>query len=229
MSATHPIEGFLSGLVRQCTARPDTIASELENLQKVRRRTFSLIYSVSEKQGRFVPRPGSWSVVQVLDHVVLTEGLYKDAIRKLVDLAKAGKKPEITYTLKDIDVSLPVVPQAALAAIELPLNLLNRFIPPVVRQTVIRYPLLPATTPTVAAPGPDLSMATMRDRLLESAIQLGELLQKPLPANPREMTISHPILGFNNILDILGIMAAHEERHQGQIRNILNDPNLPAG
>jgi hypothetical protein len=227
MSQTHPIEGFLSGLVRQFTARPDTVDSELENLRMIRRRTFALIHSVSEAQGTFVGRPGSWSVAQVLDHVVLTEALYRDAIKSLFELARQGRTPEIKYTLADIDVSIPLVPQAALSVIEIPLDFANRFIPAVVRQTVIRFPVLAASTPSVAVPRPDLTMSVMRDRLLESAIQLGELLAAPLPGDPRKMTISHPILGLNNVLDILGIMAAHEERHQSQIRNVLDDRRLP--
>ena len=107
------------------------------------------------------------------------------------------------------------------------LDIANRFIPAVVRQTVIRFPLLAANSPTVAQPRPGLSLAIMKDRLLESAIQNGELLGGEFPGDPKTMTISHPILGINNVLDIMGIMAAHEERHQTQIQNVLKDPRLP--
>lgn len=227
MSETHPIEGFLSGLVRQFTAHTDTVHSELENLRKIRRRTLALIDTVSEAQGAFQPRRGAWSVTQILDHVVLTEALYRDAIRDLYQLARKGRTPEIRYSLADIDVSMQSVPKAALAAVELPLNFANRFIPAMVRQTLIRFPLLAANSPSVASPRPELTMLTMRERLLESAIQLGELVSGTPPGDPRKMSISHPVLGINNVLDIMGIMAAHEERHQGQIRTVLSDPRLP--
>jgi len=227
MSQSHAIEGFVSSLVKQFTAHPDTVRSELEKLRSVRQQTLTLIYAVTEVQGRFVPRPGAWSITQILDHVVLLEGMYRDAIRSLTDLAKQGRTPEIRYTMEDIDVSVPVVPKAALSALEVPLDIANRFIPAVVRQTVIRFPVLAANSPRVARPRADLTMALMRERLLESAIQNTELLGGPFPWDPKKMTISHPILGINNVLDIMGIMAAHEERHRDQIRSVLSDPRFP--
>lgn len=227
MSQTHSIEGFFSGLVRQLTARPDTVGSELETLRSLRRRTLALLDTVSESQATFKPKPEAWSIVQILDHVVLLEGLYRDAIKSLIDLAKQGRKAEIRYSMSDIDVSMPSVPKMAMSAMEIPLDLANRFIPAVVRQTVIRFPLLAANSPTVAQPRPGLTLAIMKDRLMESAIQNGELLGGEFPGDPKAMTISHPILGINNVLDIMGIMAAHEERHQTQIQNVLKDPRLP--
>jgi len=227
MSQSHAIEGFVSGLVRQFTAHPETVSSELRHLRSLRQQTLLLIYPVSEAQGAFIPRAGAWSITQILDHVVLLEALYRDAIRSLMELAKQGRPTEIRYTMEDIDVSVPVVPKAAMSALEVPLDIANRFIPAVVRQTAIRFPVLSANSPRVALPRPDLTMALMRDRLLESAIRNTELLGGQFPGNPRKMTISHPILGINNVLDIMGIMAAHEERHQEQVRNILADPRLP--
>jgi len=229
MSQSHPIEGFVSGLVKQFTAHPDSVSSELENLRSLRRQTLTLIYPVTEAQGAWVPRPGAWSITQILDHVVLLEAMYRDAIKSLMDLAKQGRQPEIHYSMDDIDVSVPVVPKAALSALEVPLDFANRFIPAVVRQTVIRFPVLSATSPTVARPRADLTMALMRDRLLESAIQNTDLLSGPFPGDPRKMTISHPILGINNVLEIMGMMAAHEERHQDQIRAVLTEQRLPKG
>jgi len=181
MSQSHSIEGFVSSLVKQFTAHPDTVASELENLRSVRQQTLTLIYPVTEVQGRFVPRPGAWSIAQILDHVVLLEGMYRDAIRSLTNLARQGRAAEIRYTMEDIDVSVPVVPKAALSALEVPLDIANRFIPAVVRQAAIRFPVLAANSPRVARPRADLTMALMRDRLLESAIQNTELLGGPFP------------------------------------------------
>jgi hypothetical protein len=41
------------------------------------------------------------------------------------------------------------------------------------------------------------------------------------------MTLSHPIIGTNNIVQIFGIITAHEERHHGQMRAVLAQPRFP--
>ena len=43
----------------------------------------------------------------------------------------------------------------------------------------------------------------------------------------REMRLSHPLLGDNNVLQLLRMMRLHEERHQEQIRDILHSPAFP--
>src|SRR4051812_13974571 len=104
MSQTHSIEGLLSGLVKQFTARPDSVLSELNRMAGIRRRTLQLVCNTSEVQSAFVPRRDAWSVAQVLDHIVLFEALYRDAIGKLIELGKQGRPTWLTYTLRDIDV-----------------------------------------------------------------------------------------------------------------------------
>ena len=48
MNQTHVIEGFVSGLVKQFTARPDTVSSELSRLESIRHRTLSLVAGMTE-------------------------------------------------------------------------------------------------------------------------------------------------------------------------------------
>lgn len=227
MSQTHSIEGFVAGLVKQFTARPDTVASELSRLALIRRQTLGLLSYVTEEQAAWSPKAGAWSVVQILDHVVLFEGLYREAISKLIALQKQGRKPEIKYSLGDIDVSMPGVPRAVWTAIEVPLDIANNFIPAVVRQTIIRFPIVAATSPKIADPRPGLTLAGIKEQLEEAARLTTELLAAPLPDDGRNMKVSHPILGVNNVVDLLGLIAAHEERHQRQIRDVLMNPRLP--
>jgi hypothetical protein len=48
-----------------------------------------------------------------------------------------------------------------------------------------------------------------------------------MPSNLLKMTLSHPILGTNNIAQIFGIISAHEERHHGQMRRVIGNPGFP--
>lgn len=227
MSTTHTIEGFVSGLVKQFSSRHDSVYAELDRLGGIRRRTLTMVENITDEQASFVPTIKAWSIAQNLDHMVLFEDLYRGTIQKLIDLGKQGRKPNIVYTLKDIDVSLAGMPDFMLSAMEAPLNMMNPFIPSAVRQAIVRFPILSANTPQVAAPRPGLKMNTLREQLVESAKVTRDLLSAPLPADPREMGISHPLLGINNVIDLLGMMCAHEERHQDQIQRILDTPGFP--
>ena len=213
--------------MKQFTSRPSSVTSELNRLLGIRRRTLSIVNRVGEGQSAFVPRRDAWSIAQVLDHIVLFEGLYRDAIGKLIELGKQGKPTKITYTLRDIDVSISALPGGVLSAMEIPLNVVNQFIPSFVRQTIVRFPVLAANSPKIAEPRTGLAMVSLREQLAASAKTTSELLTPALPADPRKMIISHPVLGINDVIDLLGMMAAHEERHQDQIRNILSDSRLP--
>src|SRR4051794_19456161 len=124
MSQTHSIEGIVSGLVKQFASRSDSVLGELNRLAGVRRRTISLVSGVTTAQADFTPRQNAWSVAQVLDHILLFEGLYRDAIERLIELGKQGKPTKITYSMRDIDVSVAALPQSVLTAMEAPLNVM---------------------------------------------------------------------------------------------------------
>ena len=227
MSQTHTIEGFVSGLVKQFTARPSTIAGEVSRLGAARRQTLAILANVTDEEAQWSPRLEAWSVVQVVDHIVLFEGLYRDSISKLIELHKQGRKTEIKYSLADIDVSIPGVPRAAWDLLEIPLDCVNAFVPAAVRQTFIRFPVVAATSPKIANPRPGLTLAGVREELAVSARATNELFAQPLPDDGQNMKLSHPVLGINNVADLLGMMAAHEERHQKQIRELLSHTSRP--
>lgn len=222
MSQTHSIEGFVSGLVKQLTARPNTIAGELSRLGAVRRQTLAILANVTDEEAHWSPRLGAWSVIQVVDHVILFEGIYRDAISKLIELGRQGRKTEIKYSMADIDVSMPGVPKSVWPFLEIPLDCVNAFVPASVRLTFIRFPVVAATSPNIANPRPGLTLSGIREELVASAKATNELFAHPLPDDGQNMKLRHPVLGVNNVTDVLELLAAHEERHQKQIRELLS-------
>ena len=59
MSQTHSIEGFVSGLVKQFTSRPETVASEISRLRVIRRQTLGLLTYLTEEQASWSPKARS--------------------------------------------------------------------------------------------------------------------------------------------------------------------------
>ena len=72
-------------------------------------------------------------------------------------------------------------------------------------------------------------IAVLRTELVTSLEETKALFAGELPARLNEVTVSHPILGSNNVVKVLQLMSAHEERHQGQMRSVLANPALPKG
>ena len=72
-------------------------------------------------------------------------------------------------------------------------------------------------------------IAVLRAELVSTLEETRALFAGEMPARLMEMTVSHPILGSNNVVKIFQLMSAHEERHHGQMRTVLANPGLPKG
>jgi hypothetical protein len=108
-----------------------------------------------------------------------------------------------------------------------PLNIFNVFVPQAVREAMFRLPLIPAIAPSVSSPAASQPVAELRHRAVSSIAATEAVFRGDLPPNLGKITLSHPILGTNNIAQIFGILAAHEERHHGQIRTLIGNPRFP--
>ncbi|MEO7649810.1 MAG: hypothetical protein ABIZ80_05035, partial [Bryobacteraceae bacterium] len=104
--------------------------------------------------------------------------------------------------------------------LEFPLRMFNHFVPHVVRETMVRYPLIAALNPRASAPREGLRIDKLRDDLAAGVAETETFLRTPMPSNLHQLTINHPILGNNTIPQLFGIMLAQEQRHQGQMQEL---------
>lgn len=86
---------------------------------------------------------------------------------------------------------------------------------------------MPAQTPSVAKPRPGRKLEILHADLRESLVSTSRLFDDNSELNYREMFFSHPLMGKNDILKMIRILALHERRHQSQIRDILHSPAFP--
>ena len=234
-SAGMAIDGVISRLVHDLTAPPLAPGEELNRAiakyRVAREQTLAIIQGVTQVQADFSPTVKEWSIVQNVEHLLLTEDLYRAQMQNLIDLAtKAGTqggKRNIELTFHEIDNSLAFVPRNMIPRLTVPLNLLNLFVPRAVREAMFRFPLIPALNPSASQPSRTQPIAELRSRAILSLNATEEIFGGKLPLNLMDMTLSHPILGTNNVAQILGILTAHEERHQGQIRALLGNRHFP--
>ena len=201
--------------------------ADLAFFRATRHRTLELVEGLSQAQTEFSPGPSRWSVAEVLDHLLLAEGLNRREIAQLIDLAKSGRRPYLNRTFADLNVSIAFIPKAMLPFLEVPFRLLNMLMPSCARELMTRYRLIPAQNPDVGTPRQGRLIDDLRQEL-RSSLQETEVL---FEANPtldyRAMIHQHPLTGVNNVLQLLRFVASHERRHQSQISDILRLPGFP--
>lgn len=230
-SAGRAIDGAISRLVHDLTAPPPPRGEErnraLAQYRAAREQTVALIRGLTQTQADFAPAANVWSIGQNVEHLLLTEQLYRTQMKEMIDLARKGGRTNIELTFEQINTSIAFIPREVMPMFTMPLKVFNLFVPRAVRETMFRFPLIPAVNPTVSSPARSQPIIELRARAVSSLAATEEMLRGNLPPNLNRVTLSHPILGTNNIVQIFGIITAHEERHHGQMRSVLNNPRFP--
>lgn len=231
-SLGHMIDGAVSRLVQDLVAPPPLPGQELktaiEQFRAVRERTIAITADLTQAQADFSPGQKVWSIAQIVDHLILSEQLYRGQFRKLLEMAKEGKQTSYDLPLSELNPSVAFIPQDLLPLLTAPLNLINMFVPRAFRETMFRFPLIPATNPSASAPRPSRPVDEWRADLAATLPATEALFEGGIPARLNEVSMSHPMLGANNVVQIFRLLAAHEERHHGQIRALQQNPRYPA-
>jgi len=159
--------------------------------------------------------------------VIRIDGIYREHIQKLLDLAREGKRLTIVMPWGESDPRPQFVPSMVMPMLELPFTMMNMFVPSMVRETFLRFPVMKAKSPKRAEPESGRDLTELLSGLRTSFETTRLLLEGLLPANAERVALIHPVFGRNTIPDILGLMTAHERRHQAQMAALLRDPRFP--
>ena len=201
--------------------------SDLALFGAARQGTLELIAGLSQVQIEFSPAAGQWSVGEVLDHLLLAEALNRRDIVELIDLARSGRRPYLKRTFADMNVSMAFIPKSMLPFLEVPFQLLSTVVPRAAREFLTRYRLVPAQSPDVGTPRQGRSTDELRQELRASLQETEALFEANSTLDYQAMIQQHPLMGVNNVLQLLRIVALHEQRHQSQIGDILRLPGFP--
>jgi DinB superfamily len=199
----------------------------LERFRSIRARTLAMVQGLSQAQMDYAPAPGTWSIGEVVDHLILSVDIIRVDIAELIELVKTGKPPLLYRSAGEFNITTFFIPKCMLPFLEVPFNFLGIFVPDSVREFFVRYRLIPARAADTATPRQGRSVAELHDGLRSSLEELEALFA----ANPNldydKMVHQHPLLGTQNVPHLLYIMGLHEERHQAQISDLLTDSRFP--
>jgi hypothetical protein len=208
-----------------------TYSSEVEpslnEFRATRAGTLAMARGLTQEQLDFVPGPNRWSAGEVLDHIVLAEGINNDQIAELIALKKAGRDPSLHLSFSDLNISIAYVPRSLLSVFEVPLTFINMFVPNCIRDYLTRRRVVPFQNPDAAAPTRGRTTSALNSDLTDSLRKTEALFQRDPRLDYGQMVLRHPLLGSYDVPGLLRFMAAHEQRHQSQIKNIIASPQFP--
>jgi len=204
------------------------VEQSLAEFRATRESTLATTKRLSQRDFDYSPAPNRWSIGEVLDHMLLAERLNREQIAKLIQLKRAGQRPELVLTFSDLNISVVGVPRSLLTLLEGPLTLMNMFVPDALRNYLTRKRLVPFRNPDVATPRRGRPGVELRGDLSASLHETERLFQDNPDLDYDQMVVQHPLLGRYDVPGLLGFMAAHEQRHQSQIAEIQRAPQFPA-
>ena len=111
--------------------------------------------------------------------------------------------------------------------LEIPITMLNLFVPTKVREAMVQFRVLPTQDPDVAVPQKGKSIEALRSALSASYDETAALLDANPELDYRKTRYTHPLMGDNTVLDSLRVVALYERRHQARIEEILPSRQFP--
>ncbi len=166
-------------------------------LHATRKQLLDTVVPLSEKQWKFKPADGGWSVAEVAEHLAVTEGtVFSDIERTLREPATPGRKTE---TAGKDDIIMTGVPD---------------------RSRKVQAP--EAVTPTGRWSSRDAAVAEFKLRRDKTI----EFIEKS-PAELRSHMFPHPFLGLLDCYQWTIFLAAHSDRHIRQIKEVIASPGFP--
>lgn len=198
---------------------------EIDEMRDARHRTLDLVAGLSEAQAAFVPESGGWSIAEVLDHLVRSDDMFFREIETL--LARGDRGAFVCRGLKILGGRLAALPSPVRLGMELPLFFWNLTIPGVVRRFALEHPIPPAKAPPQLRPRRGRSLDLLRKDLTNGLGELDRLRHDHRDVDLRSYHYYGPVVGLTTLPGLIRLQAAHERRHQGQLRNIKSEGVFP--
>lgn len=173
------------------------VKKKIDALEAQRELLFKQIKNVSDSEANKSPDSASWSIAQVMLHLVLIEEWSLGYLKKRLDendlRGKTGIKESIKYNLLNIFLSLPFKYKAPKSVGS---NMPN-----------------------------DLNLEELKRRWITARNGFKELFQEAPDHVLSHRLFKHPFIGYINVYQMFGFMYAHAYHHLPQIKRLLSKNN----
>ena len=182
---------------------PPALQSIADELATWRARVLDEVGGLSEHQAAWRPPADSWSIREVLHHLVIAEGL-------------GGRVSTATLRRAAERGPLAAYPQECEADV-------LAWDPPTADD---RWPV---EVPEPAVPTDREPLAALREALATQAQRTAAVLDRLAAIDPRAVTAAHPLLGEMNLAQWARFAAYHLRVHLRHIQDIKAAPGFPPG
>ncbi len=197
---------------------PRSYLDAIADLRTVREQNIALTEHLSQEQLDAVPKPGRWSVGEVLDHLVRADQMFQREIGAVIEKQRQGRPPYVYRNLRQ--AGAPVIGRLPLP-FRLPFEgaffFFNLGVPATVREGFLGQRQVRAQAPEMLRPRPRRPRADLFTDLRASLDQLDHLGQDTGLDLDAGLYYS-PLFGFTKVAGLLRLLAQHDRRHQGQIQ-----------
>jgi uncharacterized damage-inducible protein DinB len=198
------------------------LEDRLQRFEAVRSRTCKQVAGLDQATMNRKPDAKTWSPGELVDHVLVTERLYRGEIAQMVELARQGRRPYLNRLLSDLPFPfLDFFPREMLSLASVPLTFINVFVPTFAVEAFLRTPFVSAVAPPALQPSAGRDAEALRRDLVESAAETRHVFDANRDLDFRRFTYQHPVLGLVDGEGMLRILISHEQRHQDQLDRIL--------
>ena len=199
---------------------------QFDDAREVRRETLRLVERLDQGQSEWKPAADRWSVGQVLDHLIKLDHLIVRELEVAINQRRRGL-PFVYRSVADIDTAVPWVLRPVLPFVEVPFGIFNAVVPLALRNRFTGNRDIPLQAPGVINPRFGREIDTLRGEL-EETFDLLEQQQKDDPEIDLDSVYYYnPITGLNSVAALYKFVSNHEERHQKQLRELLDDGGFP--
>ena len=190
-------------------------------LRAAREDTLALVADLSQEQLETSLGRNSWSIGEILDHLLRAEEVLGREILSLLDRRRQFRSSFVYRSLREIDAPFGTLPLLLRLPIEGALMLWNAAIPPTLREWILSQRELRAATPRALQPRAERSRGDLIDDL-QAHLDKGDRLANAVGTGTDfdAATYYSPVVGFTNVSGLIRLLAQHERRHQEQIREV---------
>lgn len=158
-----------------------------------------------------------WSPGEVFDHLIRFDDFLLRDIRELIERANRGEETLVRHDFSDLDVGLACIPKPFLSMLAVPFSITSTITPKPGMDVIAQS--LPIRHPKFATPQRYREKEGLVTGLRQSLEAYTSLLSSPM-LHFEQMSITHPLLGTNNLLQLPEFIATHESRHLSRMLDL---------
>jgi len=176
------------------------VEKQFKQVESQREQVLNDVMQLSHDQQNFKPDPESWSILQVLNHLIYSEtNMVKYLQKKLLGVEsteKAGIQSSVRSTLLNIFLKLPIKYKAPYAAM------------PQQEEVYV--------------------FDNLKKQWDEVRAEFGKILDQLDTASANKLIFKHPVAGRFNIYQTLSFLQEHIDHHKKQIERIKKSSVFPS-